>query len=108
MKNKSNLFRINYINQNKVYEIYAKKLYAESLFGFISISDIVFDLNDAVVIDPVEEQLKLEFKDVEVLHIPLSQVLKVEEVKLKKSCKIKPLNQNTVITPIRKQPGPQE
>jgi len=107
MKNKPNLYRINYINHNQVYELYAKHIATDKLFGFISISDILFDLKDTVVIDPIEEQLKTEFKDVEVLHVPLSQVLKVEEVKHKKSCKIKQLNQNAVITPLRNQPGPQ-
>lgn len=107
MKNKPSLYRINYINQNQVYELYAKQIVTDKLFGFISISEILFDLKASVLIDPIEEQLKNEFKDVEVLHVPLSQVLKVEEVKHKKSCKIKQLNQNAVVTSLRNQPGPQ-
>ncbi|TDR20558.1 DUF1820 family protein [Marinicella litoralis] len=108
MKIKPNLYRINYINQNQVYELYAKQIVTDSLLGFMSISGILFDLSEGVVIDPIEEQLKHEFKDVEVLHIPLAHVLKVEEVKHKKSCKIKPLKPNAVVTPLSNQPGPQQ
>ncbi|MCB1581728.1 MAG: DUF1820 family protein [Marinicella sp.] len=98
MKPKSTIYRINYINHNQVYELYAKKISTNSLLGFMSIADIMFDLKDGVVIDPIEEQLKAEFSDVEILHIPLNHVLKVEEVKQKKSCKIKQLHSNKMTT----------
>ena len=105
MKQQPTIYRINYINQNQVYELYAGHVDTNQLLGFMSIKNMMFDMNDGVVIDPTEEQLKAEFKDVEVLHIPLQQVLKVEEVKNKKSCKIKPLKQNHVVSNIHDQPG---
>lgn len=105
MKSKPSIYRINYINHNKVYELYAQHISTEILFGFMSVSDILFDLKDGLVIDPVEEQLKAEFSDVEVLHVPLNHVLKVEQVKQKKSCKIRELNPNHLNT-IKSQQGP--
>jgi hypothetical protein len=101
------LFRISYINQQQVYEIYARDISTDQLLGFMSAAELVFDHREAVVIDPTEERLKAEFEDVEVLHIPLQQVLKIEQVKAKKSCKIRALNSDHVITPLRNQPGPQ-
>lgn len=106
MKQRPTIYRINFINQSQVYELYAKNIATNALLGFMSISDILFDLRDAVVIDPVEEQLKAEFKDVEVLHIPLTQILKVEEVKKKKSCKIRQLHTSQITTTMKTQPGP--
>ncbi|MFC3192934.1 DUF1820 family protein [Marinicella sediminis] len=107
MSKQPKLFRINYINQQQVYEIYARQISTDQLLGFMSITDIQFDHRDALVIDPVEEQLKSEFKDVEVLHVPIQQIIKVEQVSQKKSCKISALKTDNVITPMRKQPGPQ-
>ena len=106
MKSKTVIYRINYINQNQVYELYAERIATDALLGFMSISSILFDLKDAIVIDPVEEQLKTEFKDVEVLHVPITHILKVEEVKQKKSCKIRQLQPNQLTTTMKKQPGP--
>jgi len=101
----STLYRINFINHNQVYEIYAQSINTDQLLGFMSIKQLQFDIKESlVVIDPVEEKMKAEFSDVEVLHIPLQHVLKVEEVKAKKSCKIKPLKNHTNITPLRNQP----
>jgi hypothetical protein len=107
MSKPDKLYRVNYINQNQVYEIYARQISTEQLLGFMSLSGIVFDHRDQVVIDPVEEQLKAEFSDVEVLHVPIQQVLKAEQVKTKKSCKIRALKQHNVITSMPKQTGPQ-
>jgi hypothetical protein len=90
-----------------VYEIYARDISTDQLLGFLSVAELMFDQREAVVIDPMEEQLKAEFDDVEVLHIPLQQVIKIEQVKAKKSCKIRTLNSDNVITPLRNQPGPQ-
>ncbi len=100
------LFRINYINNHQVYELYAKQLNTDALFGFITLTDLVFDLKTGVVIDPAEEQLKAEFADVKTLHIPLQNVVKIEEVEHKKSCKIRTLTAEQTVLPIKQQPGP--
>lgn len=105
MKAKPVIYRVNYINHNHVYELYAKHVSTDVMLGFMSISGILFNWKDAVVIDPIEEQLKAEFKDVEVLHIPLAHVLKVEEVKNKQSCTIRPLDSKQLASTMKNQPG---
>ena len=37
------LYRINYINNQQIYELYAKQLSSDALFGFVSLTDLVFD-----------------------------------------------------------------
>lgn len=103
MKTKS-LFRINYITNTDVYELYAKTISSHELLGFISLSELVFEVNSQVVIDPVEERLKAEFNGVKTLHIPMQNVLKIEEVEQKQSCKIKSLKTHN-ITPLSPQSG---
>lgn len=98
MSTKNPLFRVTFKHQNQVYELYAKDITSEDLFGFISLGELVFDVAGGVVIDPAEEQLKSEFKDVEVLHIPQHHVIKIEQVKNKKTCRIKRLHNNETLS----------
>lgn len=100
------LYRINYINNQEIYELYAQQVSTDELLGFISLHGLQFDLDSSVVIDPVEERLKAEFKDVETLHLPIQHVIKIESVKQKKSCKIKALSKNNVVTPLPPTSGP--
>lgn len=99
------LYRINYINNQQIYELYAKQLSSDALFGFVSLTDLVFDRHSGLVIDPAEEQLKTEFADVKTLHIPQQNVLKIEEVEQKKSCKIRALNKEHHVSALQQQPG---
>lgn len=104
MKSKT-LYRISYITNNEVYELYAKAINSNDLLGFISLTDLVFEVNTGVVIDPIEERLKTEFSEVRTLHIPIQNVLKIEEVEQKKSCKIKALKTHTKTSKLPLQPG---
>ena len=54
----SQIFKIMFVNQGKVYEIYARKVGHGSLFGFIEVEDLVFGERSSVVVDPVEEKIK--------------------------------------------------
>jgi hypothetical protein len=99
------LYRINYITNADVYELYAQSVSSQDMLGFITLSDLLFEVNTQVVIDPVEERLKTEFEGVKTLHIPLHNVLKIEEVEQKQSCKIKALKAHNNITTLSPQPG---
>jgi Domain of unknown function (DUF1820) len=54
-------YRVTFLNQGKVYEIYARNVAHGEMFGFIEVSDIVFGERSQVVVDPSEESLKHEF-----------------------------------------------
>lgn len=77
---KESLFRITFINQETIYEIYAKKMYESDLFGFIEIEDFVFG-ETSLVISPAEERLKIEFNDVKRTYVPMHAILRIDEVK---------------------------
>ena len=38
----SHIFKVQFVNQGKVYEIYARKVSHGSLFGFIEVEELVF------------------------------------------------------------------
>lgn len=74
------LYKVTFLNAGKVYELYARRVGASSLWGFTEVADLVFDVGDGVVVDPTEERLRDEFADTRVLHLPMHAVVRVEEV----------------------------
>ena len=70
-----------FVNQGKIYEVYARKVNHGSLFGFIEIEELVFGERSTVVLDPGEERIKSEFEGVKRSYLPLHSVLRIDEVK---------------------------
>ena len=77
----SHIFRIMFVNQGKVYEIYARKVTHGDLFGFIEVEELLFGERSSVVLDPSEERIKGEFAEVKRTFLPLHSVLRIDEVK---------------------------
>jgi hypothetical protein len=77
----SHIFRIVFVNQGKVYEVYARKVTHGELFGFIEVEELVFGERSSVVLDPSEERIKSEFAGVKRTFLPLHSVLRIDEVR---------------------------
>src|SRR5688572_30770558 len=60
----SHIFKIMFVNQGKVYEVYARKVSQGRLFGFIEVEDLTFGERSKVLLDPAEERIKAEFEGV--------------------------------------------
>lgn len=84
----SHIFKIMFVNQGKVYEVYARKVSHGALFGFIEVEDLVFGERAGVVLDPGEERIKTEFEGVKRTYLPLHSVLRVDEVQKQGTAKI--------------------
>src|ERR1035438_8016002 len=77
----SHIFKVLFVNQGKVYEIYARKVGQGNLFGFIEVEELVFGERSSVVVDPAEEKIKAEFNDVKRTYLPMHSILRIDEVK---------------------------
>jgi len=77
----SHIFKIMFVNQGKVYEIYARKVSQGRLFGFIEVEELVFGERTTVVVDPGEERIKNEFTGVKCTMLPMHSILRIDEVK---------------------------
>lgn len=77
----SHIFRIMFVNQGKVYEVYARKVTQSDLFGFIEVEELVFGTRSSVVLDPSEERIKAEFEGVKRSLLPMNAILRIDEVK---------------------------
>ena len=84
----SHIFRIMFVNQGKVYEVYARRVHHGELFGFIEVEDLLFGERSSVVLDPSEERIKGEFEGVKRTYLPLHSVLRIDEVKKQGMSKI--------------------
>jgi hypothetical protein len=73
-------FRIQFHNNNKIYELYAHQVGQSHMGGFIEIGEIIFGENSKLLIDPAEEKLKHEFGNVKHTYIPHFAVIRIDEV----------------------------
>jgi hypothetical protein len=77
----SHIYKVTFVNQGKIYEVYARKVSHGNLFGFIEIEELVFGERSSVVLDPGEERIKSEFEGVKRSYLPLHSVLRIDEVR---------------------------
>jgi hypothetical protein len=74
------MYRVVFVNQGKVYEIYAREVSHGSLFGFVEVEKLVFDARSSVVVDPTEERIRTEFEGVSRTFIPLHSIVRIDKV----------------------------
>jgi hypothetical protein len=84
----NHIFKIIFVNQGKLYEIYARKVSHGTLFGFVEVEELVFGERTSVVLDPGAEQLKTEFTGVTRTYLPLQSIVRIDEVRKQGTAKI--------------------
>jgi hypothetical protein len=92
----SHIFKVVFVNQGKVYEIYARKVSHGALLGFVEVEELVFGERSAVVVDPAEERIKAEFDGVRRTYLPMHSVLRIDEVRKQGVSKISALEGSNV------------
>jgi hypothetical protein len=74
------IFRITFLQQGQVYEVFARQVSPGGLLGFIEIEELLFGERSQVVVDPSEERLKSEFEGVRRFYVPMHAVVRIDEV----------------------------
>jgi len=97
---KQNLYRIMFMSQGQVYEIYAREVSHGDLFGFVSVEQLVFGERSTVVVDPSEEKIKSEFAHVERTYLPMHSIIRIDVVDRQGSSKISKLEGNVTPFPM--------
>ncbi len=93
---KEPLFKVVFMNQGQVYEIYARQIDQGAMFGFIAVEELVFGERTTVVVDPTEEKLKSEFGDVKRTYLPMHSIIRIDEVDKQGKSKISKLEGGNV------------
>jgi hypothetical protein len=95
----TSIYRISFINQGKIYELYAESVHQSEMYGFVVVEGLLFDRNQGLVIDPAEEKLKDEFSGVSRTLVPMHAVIRVDEVAKKGTSKIHEIDSKGNVTP---------
>lgn len=76
----ASIFRITFVSQGQIYEIFARSVSQGGLLGFVEVEELIFGAKTQVVVDPSEEQLQREFEGVKRTYLPMHAVLRIDEV----------------------------
>jgi len=87
MSNKR-IYRIQFINQEKVHEVYAHSAGPSGIPGFIEIGELIFGEKSSLLVDPSEESLKNDFTGVKRSYLPMHCVIRTDEVENQGQAKI--------------------
>jgi hypothetical protein len=74
------LYRVTFLNQGQVYEVYARRVSQGPLLGFVEVETLVFGERTRVVVDPAEERLQREFEGVTKCLLPIHAVIRIDQV----------------------------
>ena len=99
MSNKT-LYKIVFVSQGQVYEVYAREVSHGGLFGFIEVEELVFGERSSVVVDPSEERIKTEFENVKRTYLPMHSIIRIDEVDKQGTSKISKLEGNVAQFPM--------
>ncbi len=94
------LYKIIFLNQGTVYEIFAKQVNQGGLLGFVEVEGPVFGERTQLVVDPSEERLKTEFDGVKRFYVPMHAVVRIDEVEKEGVARIIPRSKDeATVTP---------
>lgn len=79
-KKDDRIYRVIFVNQDQVFEVYAKHVYQSEMWGFLEIEEFVFGSQSELVIDPGEEKLKNQFNGVKRSYVPNHAIIRIDEV----------------------------
>jgi hypothetical protein len=84
------LYRVTFLNQGQVYEIYARGVSHGGMLGFVEVEKLVFGERSSIVLDPSEEKLKTEFANVKRTFLPMHSIVRIDEVSKEGTARIVP------------------
>ncbi len=93
---KDPLFKVVFMSQGQVYEIYARQIDQGAMFGFVAIEELVFGERTTVVVDPGEEKIKAEFENVKRTYLPMHSIIRIDEVEKEGKSKVSKLEGGNV------------
>ena len=77
---KESLYKVVFMSQGQVYEIYARSVGHGEMFGFVEVEELVFGERTTLVVDPSEEKIKSEFENVKRTYLPMHAIIRIDEV----------------------------
>ena len=79
-RKKKHIYKVIFLNQGKVYELYARNVFQGNLYGFIEVEEMIFGERSSLLVDPSEEKLQKEFSGVKRSFVPVHSIIRIDEV----------------------------
>lgn len=75
------VYRVLFHQDGKIFEVYSRFVSEESLVGFLEVDELVLnDSRSTILVDPTEEKMRHEFKDVQRTYIPIHLIIRIDEI----------------------------
>ncbi len=84
------IYRVIFNNQGEVYELYTRYIYQSEMYGFVEIEELLFDEDEKSEAKISFEKLKLEFAGVKRSFIPLTSIIRIDEMEKPGVVKVSP------------------
>lgn len=75
------IYKVVFLNNNEVYELYAKNVYEGDMDGFMVVEDFIFDEKSTIVVDPSVDKLRAQFQGVKCSFIPMHEIIRIDQIK---------------------------
>jgi hypothetical protein len=99
------IYRVIFVNQDKVYEVFVNHVFQSDMWGFIQLEGFVFGSKSDLLVDPSEEKLKQQFAEVERSYIPMQAIIRIDEVKKEGVAKITEAKGTVTAFPVMQPPS---
>ena len=93
------LYKITFMNQGQVYEVFARRVSQGGLLGFVEVEGLVWGEKTTVVVDPSEERLEREFEGVKRSYLPMHSVIRIDEVQKRGQSRITDISKDGNVAP---------
>ena len=93
------LYKITFMNQGQVYEVFARRVSQGGLLGFVEVEGLVWGEKTTVVVDPSEERLEREFEGVKRSYLPMHSVIRIDEVQKRGQSRITEISKDGNVAP---------
>ncbi|MDD7804385.1 MAG: DUF1820 family protein [Endozoicomonas sp. (ex Botrylloides leachii)] len=90
------VFRVIFQNQGEIFEVYARQIFQSELWGFIEVEELVFGEKSQLLVDPSEEKLKATFDNVKRSYIPITSIVRIDEVEKEGTPKVVELKEASI------------
>ena len=77
---KNSIYRVHFQTENRNYSLLARSVRESEFFGFIEISEIIFEDVNRLIISPEDEALRKEFAKVKSISIPHQYLRRIDRL----------------------------
>ncbi len=90
MKTMKSIYKVIFLNQGKVYELYARRIYQGDFYAFVEAEELIFGEQSSMLVNPAEERMQGEFSGVRRTFIPIHSIVRIDEMEKEGVSKIRP------------------